>query len=989
MDIKKRVLCAAIGAAQLLSMAGMSMSVSAENEVPVDTIAAGSDHSLVIRSDMSVWAAGDNSSGQLGAGSTVASSEGIKVLSGIVSVEANDCSSFAIDAAGTLYGWGDNNKGQVTPNSKDKIIFTPTKIMDGIKSVSAGDTHTVAVAVDGTVYGWGSNTYGELVAAGAGKGAAVLATGAVDAAAGDGFTAIVTSSGALYVCGNNENGQLGIGGYNDMSTLYMAVDKDVVEVEAGNDHLVVLKKDGTVWTAGLNDSGQLGLGNFRTRNNLTKTSLTGIESIFAGGNSTGAVNSSGKLYCWGSNAYGQLQANGTTNAEEPEYVKMNAISAAFGEHHSLVLGNDGAISAAGSGAYGELYSKVTTAVLKPEKIKNGIVAYSAGEDHAAAINEDGVLYTWGNNDCGQLGLGDFELRNKPTPVILYEKAVNVWAGNKMTFVLCEDSTVYVFGDNSDGLLGMDTRQEKVSTPVQNDYLSEYKSIKIYPSDGFCLALADGQVLGWGKNASHRMLDLKGTTKYPTSIADDLTGVEDIAVGNNHCIAIDRSDTLFAWGSNTKDQLGSETEYSYADIPQDCERYYSNDNANAPAAIAAAGNHTMVLDIDGTLWVWGDNSRGQLGTDIESRIDDPYYHVKDVQKIAAGETATGIITTEGELYMAGSNIDGALGTGTIDDLSSYSVAIAKDVTELSIGGGFAGYIREDGTLYSWGTNAYGQVGNSMGGVEEDNKVVITDALCGELIEPESLALDKTSAVVKPGKTIKLNAVFAPANANVKAVTWSSANKKVATVAADGTVTGVSYGTTVITAKTANGLKASCEVTVAIPVSSFSVYPKNGKTLKIGQSYTLTAKIYPAAATDKTLLYESSDSSVATVDKNGKITAVGAGRAKITVTAKTNPAKTRVVTIWVRPDKANITYRKATADGVVLKWDKVENADGYIILRREGKNGKTYSIADVTDLSYIDTTAKSGTVYYYGVRPYTEVDGKRVVASPTTIYKITAK
>ena len=361
----------------------------------------------------------------------------------------------------------------------------------------------------------------------------------------------------------------------------------------------------------------------------------------------------------------------------------------------------------------------------------------------------------------------------------------------------------------------------------------------------------------------------------------------------------------------------------------------------------------------------------------------------MQLVSAGKTAIGIVAYEGDLMLSGSNHNGALGTGDTEDVASFYKNIAKDVVSISIGDGFGGYIRDDGALFSWGNNLYGQVGNGKGGVDEKAKVVLKDALCGALVEPDSLSLNKTSAVVKPGKTVKLSAIFAPANANVKAVTWSSSNKKIATVASDGTVTGVDYGTATITAKTANGLTASCEVTVAIPVSSFSVYPKSSKTLQIGQSYSLTAKIYPAAATDKTLIYVSSDSSVAIVDKNGKITAVGAGMAKITVSAKTNPAKTRVVTVWVRPEKAKLTYRKATDDGVVLKWDEVADADGYIIVRREGRNGTNYSIDDVKELTYTDTTVKSGTVYYYGIRPYTEANGKRITGSITTIYKVTAK
>ncbi len=991
MNIKKSILCASMAAAQLLSVAGMGITASAAGEASTDTIAVGADHSLVIRSDMSLWAAGDNSYGQLGVGAATKNSAGVKVMSGVIYAAANDCTSFAISSDGALYGWGDNSDGQINPESAEKMIFSPTKIMENVASVSVGDTHTVAIKTDGSVYGWGSNDYGELVSASTSKkGFTLLHANAIDTAAGDGFTAIVTADGALYVCGNNENGQLGIGAYNDLTSLYLAVDKGVKSVAAGNNHIVVLMKDGTVHTAGLNDSGQLGVGDTRTRSKLIKTDLKGIESIFAGGNSSGAVGSNGKLYTWGENAYGQLQNNKTENSTEPVSVMSNTVSVAFGEHHSVSLNGKGEISAAGSGAYGELFTAVSGSVLKPERVLDDVVQFSAGADHAAAITSDGTLYTWGNNDCGQLGLGDYELRNKPTAVMLYDEAKKVWCGDKITFVLTEDEKVYVFGDNSAGLLGVKTRGNRVCNPTENDALSGFDKLDIQPSDGFCIALADGDVLGWGKNTSSRLLDLGSNVTTPTAISHELSDISAIAAGSNHCLAIDSAGTLLAWGSNSKKQLAYDTERGYSDHAVECEKYYDNENSSTVLAIAADGNHSMALDENGRVWVWGENSFCQLGTAYMTRVEKPYMHVRTCHALDASDTACGIITDEGELMLAGSNKTGALGTGDIEDINRFGEITGTDATALSLGDGFGGYIRGDGALCTWGNNSYGQTGNGEGGMESDTGVVIKDALCGAMIEPDGISLNMSEMVVKPGTTAKLTATLQPANVNLKNITWSSSNKSVATVDADGNVKGIAKGSAVITAKTANGLTAKCSVTVAVPVSSFSVYP-GSKTMNVGSSFNITSKVYPSSATDKTLLFSSSDTSVVKVDAKGKVTAVGAGMAKITATAKTNTAKTRTITVWVRPESVKITERKSTADGIYIEWEKSENADGYIIVRQIGVDGKMYSVGEVSadTLSFTHSKVVKGTQYYYGVRPYTVVDGKRILGSLKNIYGITAR
>ena len=138
----------------------------------------------------------------------------------------------------------------------------------------------------------------------------------------------------------------------------------------------------------------------------------------------------------------------------------------------------------------------------------------------------------------------------------------------------------------------------------------------------------------------------------------------------------------------------------------------------------------------------------------------------------------------------------------------------------------------------------------------------------------------SAELEIGKTLQLSATVTPTGATNKDITWSSSNPSVASISAAGLVTALSEGTTTITAA-ADGKKGECNVSVvkaAIAVTEVKL-DKTELTLYEGEEETLTTTVLPDDATDKTIVWTSSDNSIATVE-SGKVKAVGKGTAKIT-------------------------------------------------------------------------------------------------------------
>ena len=228
---------------------------------------------------------------------------------------------------------------------------------------------------------------------------------------------------------------------------------------------------------------------------------------------------------------------------------------------------------------------------------------------------------------------------------------------------------------------------------------------------------------------------------------------------------------------------------------------------------------------------------------------------------------------------------------------------------------------------------------------------------------------------------LTATVAPANATDKTVTWKSSDATVATVDANGKVVAKKAGEVTITA-TAGGVSGTLKITVSdkaptvIPVQSVTVTGK--QELVEGASTTLTATVAPADATDKTVTWKSSDESVATVDKDGVVTAKKAGTVTITATAggvsgtlhitvtakpvETVPVTSVEVTVEAgttvsvgKTLQATATVKPGNATNKKVTWKSSDesiatvDANGVITAKKAGKVVITATSTDGTDKS----------------------------------------
>ena len=186
----------------------------------------------------------------------------------------------------------------------------------------------------------------------------------------------------------------------------------------------------------------------------------------------------------------------------------------------------------------------------------------------------------------------------------------------------------------------------------------------------------------------------------------------------------------------------------------------------------------------------------------------------------------------------------------------------------------------------------------------------------------VTLDKTELTLTEGETETLTATVKPDNADNRKVTWSSDKTDVATVDGAGKVTAVKAGEAVVTVTTENGGKtATCKVTVKAKTVSVTevTMDKTELTLTEGETETLTATVRPDNADNRKVTWSSDKTEIATVDGAGKVTAVKAGEAVVTVTTE-DGGKTASCKVTVKAKVVPVT-------GVDVKpWSVTIGANG---------------------------------------------------------------
>ena len=260
------------------------------------------------------------------------------------------------------------------------------------------------------------------------------------------------------------------------------------------------------------------------------------------------------------------------------------------------------------------------------------------------------------------------------------------------------------------------------------------------------------------------------------------------------------------------------------------------------------------------------------------------------------------------------------------------------------------------------------------------------------EPTGISLNKETLTLKANESEALTATVSPATAENKAVTWSTNNAGVAAVTNSGRVTAISAGVATISARTANGLSATCKVTVNKadePVDPPKNEPTSIKldqdaiTLEVNGTETLTATVAPETAENRSVTWTTNNEDVATVTIGGKVTGISAGEA--TITARTSNGLTETCKVTVR--KRELAAQEALKISGVSSLTFSKSAT----FKTEGGSGDGEVRWSITSgKKYATINAKTGKVLATGIGTVTvkaekEGDGQYKDASTTFQFK----
>ena len=185
----------------------------------------------------------------------------------------------------------------------------------------------------------------------------------------------------------------------------------------------------------------------------------------------------------------------------------------------------------------------------------------------------------------------------------------------------------------------------------------------------------------------------------------------LSLGMGDSAIITESGNLYMWGSNSRGELGNGTTTdSYTPIK-------IMDNIKS---VSLGSSSSAAITEIGELYTWGDNSDGTLG---DGTTIDRYYPIKimdNVASVSVSSSVSAAITEDGSLYMWGYNNGGRLGNGYGNGIVATPIKILDNVKSVSLGNSHSAAITKDGSLYTWGYNGSGQLGN---GITTDSSIPI--------------------------------------------------------------------------------------------------------------------------------------------------------------------------------------------------------------------------------------------------------------------------
>jgi len=223
---------------------------------------------------------------------------------------------------------------------------------------------------------------------------------------------------------------------------------------------------------------------------------------------------------------------------------------------------------------------------------------------------------------------------------------------------------------------------------------------------------NGQAWVWGSNGTYGALGDGGviTTTIEAIPIYGLSNVTSISTGAEHSLALMQDGTVWAWGRNNNGQLGDGTKTNRltpVQVP----------NLSGIVAISAGGVHSLAIKDDGTVWSWGYNYDGQLGDGTNGpngakSTPAQMSGLSGIVAVEAGINYSLALKSDGTVWVCGVNSAGQLGIGSTTSVKvPTQIAGLGDVVAISAQGYHSLALKSDGSIWAWGNNANFRLGDN--------------------------------------------------------------------------------------------------------------------------------------------------------------------------------------------------------------------------------------------------------------------------------------
>ncbi|EGC37225.1 hypothetical protein DICPUDRAFT_17436, partial [Dictyostelium purpureum] len=331
-----------------------------------------------------------------------------------------------------------------------------------------------------------------------------------------------------------------------------------------------------------------------------------IKDASLGGNFILMLTIDNDLYSMGKGSYGVLGLDKEMKDLEVEPKRIetlknrNIISLSSGYEHSIVTTDKGLFSWGrsdkGQLANGELKSEIKDQInysSKPQFIKNSdstfrnIKKVCSGSDHSLVLNKDGTVYSWGHGYFGATGLGKKDNVATPTKIQFNKELENklvldIACGGYHSLILTSDNEIYSFGWGEYGQLGHSENDTKnYYSPKKIESINSSTKIKsVFAGSHATSFYVDekGDVYSWGWGEGGTLGFGDNQNVYVPTQVKSLSNIKKIAAGFKHTLALTNDNQVYVFGDNTFGQLGSKQNNVFED-PQNDNQDDSNNIIN--------------------------------------------------------------------------------------------------------------------------------------------------------------------------------------------------------------------------------------------------------------------------------------------------------------------------------------------------------------------------------------------------------------------------